>query len=270
MAMGTLVFWMLASIPLLEGAPSTALDLKSMVAEEASLELEAFWEPIADSTYQIHRQHPQLLQLKPAQARREYAAEDWRRLLPEGPVEIGAVWSLDAEDVLPFVRQLHATATLEQHHPHSVEGARCLLRALSDDYVEVLLRVHPSFPLSQKHSFLTPAQLQGRLLLERRTGRVQSFSLALPPRNSNAVILMSPSADIVFIPRLELSGGTPPEDILWSEEVPLEQAHEIVRWSYPFMDIPWLPWSEALDVAEIDEKPLHVVVLFGSLDDESC
>ena len=78
------------------------------------------------------------------------------------------------------------------------------------------------------------------------------------------------AADIGWVPRMELVGGTP-VDVPWTRSMPLAEARtRLARSFYAFAAIDWLPFDEAVMTARELDRPLHVVVLFGTLDDESC
>ena len=44
----------------------------------------------------------------------------------------------------------------------------------------------------------------------------------------------------------------------------------LARRFYAFAAVPWLPFDRAVQRARRLGRPLHAVVLFGALDDESC
>ncbi len=71
---------------------------------------------------------------------------------------------------------------------------------------------------------------------------------------------------------MELFGGTPlPPDVVWQQELTEEQARSILTLRfYAFAKIPWLTLEEGVKRARALRKPLHIVTLFGPLDDESC
>ena len=103
------------------------------------------------------------------------------------------------------------------------------------------------------------------------------FELALPDQSANVDINMAMpgglSADIGRIPRMELRGATESaeEVVGFTEQIPIVEARTRLRREfYPFARVEWLELGEALQAARAQEKPLHVIALFGSLDDESC
>jgi hypothetical protein len=56
-----------------------------------------------------------------------------------------------------------------------------------------------------------------------------------------------------------------------SESIPEAEARLLLaRRFYAFAAVEWLPFEVAVKRARKEKKPLHAVLLFGSLDDESC
>lgn len=275
--------WLTIKAPSAAEAPSESEAVLLAVAPDAAIELTAHWDPFRESKYGLFERVAELREPKPALARRAYGAADFAALLPAEPVAVGADWNVEPAAVVRFLRQLHPAATGALHHGFgSAPGARACLRALSARHAEVLLRAHAEFALGGS-TFITPAQFEGTLVLDRTTGAVVSFRLAVPDRNTNVDVnrpipvregeRAEPvhfEADIGWIPRLELEGGVPP-DAAWERELAIDAARLLLaRRFYRFADINWVPFAEAVSQARREGKPLHLVVLFGTLDDESC
>lgn len=250
----------------------------------AALELEAHWDPCRESKYGLFEQEETLREVAPAVERRAYEPGRFAPFLPPGPVEPGDAWEVDAEAVIPFLTQFHAGARTRLHHGSgSSPGAHALLRAIGPRYAEILLRAHAELELEKGITY-TPAQFEGRLVVERESGAVVAFRLALPSRNTNVDVnvpteyrrspqeppVKTMAADIGWVPRMELAGGEAPE-VRWTGEISDEEARlRLARRFYAFAAIDWLPFDEAVVTARELDRPLHVVVLFGTLDDESC
>ena len=49
-----------------------------------------------------------------------------------------------------------------------------------------------------------------------------------------------------------------------------EARKRVARGFYPFARIDWLTLEEGLAESRASDRPLHVILLFGSLEDESC
>ncbi len=250
---------------------------------ECSLELAAHWEPLTDTTYAFEKR-ALVRDLAPAAARASYAAEAFRPFLPPAEVTVGASWKVDAAAVLPFLRQLHAGATTVLHHDGGMgigaHGAWASLRVLDESGAELMLRAHAEFLIAgdgstNQSSWFTPAQFRGRLWLDRRSGHVTAFELAVPRSRANVDInLAEPdgtSCDIGSVPRLQLVGGTFPEPAASALQISERAAERILeRRFYPFAELDWLDLPAARAASLATGKPLHVVALFGSLPDESC
>jgi hypothetical protein len=255
---------------------------------ETGLEVTAYWEPFAESRGKFAETWDELRTLQPAHATKTYAAEDFRAFLAREQTAVGEVWELDGERLLPFLKQFHAGATLQLHHGFvAAPGAFACLRARDDRYDEVVFRLHAEFLLSDGKSFYTPAQFAGRVLFDRAAKRVSYFRCHLPPRNTNVDVnrFQPPKdgkdtggppmlmADIGYAPRMELVGGDEPlaNGFRGKEAIePKAAEQKLARRFYKFSEIHWLPWDEAVAESVRTGKPLHVVALFGALDDESC
>lgn len=260
---------------------------------ELPIELVASWEPLTDTVYGFEREQPVCRDWAPAKQRASYPTELFRPLLPpEGTaVAVGETWPVDPKHLLPFLRQFHPGATDTLHHgdfggmpaPAGVAapGAWACLRAVGPERAEVMVRVHAEFRLEGdgspgRTSWLTPAQFEGRMVVDRARGSVVAFRLALPDQSANVDLNVASGggilADIGRIPRMELAGGEPLADSLpGTREIPLEDARRSLRQRfYRFSEIDWLTLEDGLARSLESGDPLHVILLFGSLEDESC
>ncbi len=260
------------------------LELKS----EDTLEVQAAWEPFQDSVYKLYKRYEQLQGFAPAVKTAKHDMQAFRAFLPPDDVAVGDTWRVDPAAALPFLRQLHSGATAELHHGFgAAPGGWACLRALSPEQAEIRLRVHAEFVLvpgdgrMETTSWLTPAQFAGTLVIDRKLGSVRSFQLALPDRNTNVDVnvpmklkpgetALGGLADIGYIPRMEVFGGaTPSGDYATDITVP-EAQDRLAKRFYRFASIEWMDLPAAARAARERKRPLHVVLLFGSLDDESC
>ena len=90
------------------------IDLSNTLKGSASLEVQALWDPIADATYNLHKNSPeniQLFDLSPNEPIREYKGEAFNAFFPSSSVAVGDVWKLDLDAVIPFLSQFHPGAT---------------------------------------------------------------------------------------------------------------------------------------------------------------
>lgn len=243
------------------------------LAPQAAFTLQADWSGIADSTYKLHqsKECAAFYDLKPAAASRSYNVDEMRGLLSKEPVAVGDVWKIGDEELLRFLKQFHPSATTSLHHMTNAGGGYACLRAVSPEFAEIVFRLHAEFVLDPGKVYFTPAQFAGRMVIDRRKREVAEFELAVPDRNTNVDINCNQYADIVYVPRMRLNGGSSPANIKWAESIEDREARSrLAAKFYKFATIQWTPFEEALARAKTEKKPLHVVVLFGTLDDESC
>lgn len=268
------------------------LNLSRMPQSSANVSVQAYWDPIADSFSNLPNKSPQhaaLCDLSPTHPVREYGAKAFKVFLPTSSVEMGDVWALDSEGVVPFLHQFHpgATTTLT----HGEEGAFACLRAISSDYAEIVFRIHAEITLASLADFdgewqgermqddwmdaarFILSQFAGRLVLNLKSGAIRSFSLALPARNSNVDFNSFEECDMLFVPRMELVAADVGDqaEIAWEDSMTAEEARKKLELKfYRFAEIDWLPIDEAIVQAKVTHRPIHAILVWGAFDDESC
>ena len=276
-------------------APQSAADkinIENTLDEKATLQVSAYWEPIADSALDLPNYSPEnaaiFNHLSPAHPSQEYEADAFTASFPNGDVTVGDLWELDVNKVVPFLQQFHPGATAEMHiNPHGwyttadhrrvvtgmeSDGGFACLRALSSGYAEIVFRVHAEFLLDKDApAYFTPAQFTGRLVLNRNSGTIREFWLYLPPRNTNVDINAFNAADMVFVPRMELIGQNADDqsDIVWETAMTEEETKAmLVAAFYKSAEIERFPIEEV--VAQAKDRPIHLLLTWGVFDDESC
>ncbi|HEX6884520.1 MAG TPA: hypothetical protein VF530_14180 [Planctomycetota bacterium] len=265
---------LLLALPLLLQAPEPER-LSVVLDPAASVTLEAAWAPCRRSKYGLFARTEVLRTPAPAEARRTYPAAELAPFLPPGPVALGEVWPVPREAILPFLRQLHASARAELEYGEP--GTFACLRAVGPRRIELLFRAHAEFWLTPEVLY-RPAQFEGRLLLDRERGTPLSLSIVLPDRDTNVDVNVRPkggaggAADIGHVPELALVSPAPPGLAPpWEHELTDADARRrLARAFYPLARLEWLPFEEALTRASASERSVLVIVLFGTLDDESC
>ncbi|MCG9133310.1 hypothetical protein J5I95_16675 [Candidatus Poribacteria bacterium] len=252
----------------------------------------AHWEPIADATFNMHNDSPQLAEmfdLSPCYPVKEYRTEDFKVFLPPSTVAVGDVWSLDPNSIVPFLYQFHPGARTDLGNGEA--GAYACLRAYASDYAEISFRIHAEFTLGsdvhqewqqenaeeewerESEAKFIPSQYVGRVLVNLKNGTIRVFSLALPARNSNVDINACGGADMVFVPRMELlaTDETDRDEIAWDTTITVEEARRSLALKfYQFAKIDWLPIESAVERAKATHRPIHAILVWGCLDDESC
>lgn len=178
-------------------------------------------------------------------------------------------------------------------------GSLACVRAYNDEYLDIAFRIHAEFQLNEApyHPFwFTPAQFTGNLIVSRDFDRILSFNLFVPADkklNVDMEWLEGPESmvvDIGYMPEMSLQTtgpsaiptGDPREhkvpnspasidEIKWIHEIPQEEALRILEVSfYPFKQVKYYNFTEAVTVAGQENKLIHCVLLWGALDDQSC
>lgn len=270
------------------------VDLRNVLKTSAHIPVQAHWDPIENTANNLHRsteekfnrakaqwQEPvdmaweewlALFNPGPAHPLKNYNTTDFQVFLPPSTANVGDVWDLDPERILPFLRQFHPGATLNIRYGQN--GAKACLRAISSEYADIVFRIHARFILDASigASFM-PAQFTGHLTINFNSGTICQFTLSLPSRNSNVDIGAFRTTDIAFVPRMELCSlsETQPESIDWEAAITAEEVERKFQNSlYKFTEIEWMPIEDAVERAKASNRPIHAALLFGVLDDESC
>ena len=270
------------------------IDFSNTLSSPASVQVEAHWDPIENTSNNLHwsteekfnqtksqwqepvdmtwEQWLKVFNPGPTHPLKDYSTSDFQVFLPPSTVNVGDVWDLDPERILPFLHQFHPGATMNVGYDGN--GAKACLRALSPEYADIVFRIHARFTLNASiEAYLRPAQFAGHLLINRNSGTICQWTLSLPNRNSNVDIGAFRTHDIGFVPRMELRSlsETPPEAMAWEAAITAEEADKKFQNAlYKFAEIEWTPIEDAVDLAKASNRPIHAVLLFGVLDDESC
>ncbi len=260
------------------------------VSKSARLEVSAAWDPIREWSQGMKDKFPGFFEYEVALPLREYAGSDFEAFLPDHPVKVGEIWPIEVERTLPFWRQFSPEARPTLHHGKVGQGGYACLRAADEVEAEVIFRMHGEYVLKEGKVFFTPGQFAGRLLLDRKTGAVRYFRMWLPDRRPNVDVNVAFEheyevdgvkkkgfafdADIVYVPRMELEGGAtrrPADDRAWTAWVEEEEARERLKERfYRAEQVTWMSVDDAARVSKETGKPMHMIVMFGTLDDESC
>ena len=269
-------------------------DLRTVLSTSATVAVQARWDPIENTAYNLQwateekfnrsktqwsepidmtwKQWLKLFNPGPAQPLKHYSTTDFQVFLPPSTANVGDVWDLDPERILPFFHQFHPGATMNLGYGGN--SAKACLRALSSEYADIVFRIHARFILDASiGAYLRPAQFAGHLIINRDTGTICQWTLSLPTRNSNVDMGAFRTADIGFVPRMELCSlsETQPESIAWETAITAEEVGKKFESSlYKFTEIEWTPIEDAVELAKASNRPIHAVLLFGVLDDESC
>ena len=276
-----------ATEPATEPAKRTTTDesVRLQIDKPAEVTFHAAWEPGRESKYGLFQENELLSSVSPAkpEAAREIALAN--AFLPADPVSVGDVWPVDRRAILPLLRQFDPSAsTTLDPYPFESAGTYGCLVGLDDRRAYVVTRSHARFRLDEDVLY-RPAQFEGHWWIDHVDGRLLSARIELPNRNPNVDVncpkeftlpgedkpRIVNAADIGWVPTMKLTSGQALSDAIWAESIDLEEARlKLRREFYTFAQLDWLPFEEAVRESRARNQPLHVVVLFGTLDDAAC
>ena len=261
-------------------------DQHAMLSADTSLRVNAVWTPIGhgraftEGYFPLQFYEP-FRQLKVIDNQRIYTAKHFSVFLPEHEdiSAAGEVWRIDVKRAAQFLTQFHPAISTHINSTGRLsgpDGGFAIVRALSPDYVEIAFRIHAEIE-PEEGVFYTPAHFSGFMTINKQTKRVERFRLAIPTESLNATLTVAlPTealVDIVHVERMELSGSLPDANasIPWMDEIDeAEAALRLKRLFYGFMEIKWVPFEQAVAIAQTERRPLFAVVLWGRLDEQSC
>lgn len=268
-----MVLWWLVLVGATE--VSAAPPIRIALDARAALRLKAHWAQM-QSGHAKFDQHPEYgfyYKTRVHVPTRLYGVQDLRVLLPAVPVSVGDVWKIEERQLHRFFSQFHP-GVLTRLHNGGPDGAYALLRAVSSRYLEIAFRFHVEFELKAGSIYYTPAQFTGYLLVDRKTQSPVALRWYVPTHHSLNVDLNAGRAiDAVFVSRMELVGGAIAHTtkIRWQQSLSWSEARlRLSRQFYAFMSIAWYDVTTGLQTAKQQKKPIHLFVVFGSLDDQSC
>ena len=270
------------------------IDLRNVLKTSATIPVQAHWDPIENTANNLPwateekfnltkaqwrepvnmtwEQRLTLFNPGPAQPLKNYNTTDFQVFLPPSTAKVGDVWDLDPERILPFLRQFHPGATLK--YKNGQNGAKACLQAISPEYANITFRIHARFILDKSiGAYFRPAQFAGRMIIDLNNGTICQWTLSLPRRNSNVDIGAFRTHDLGFVPRMELCSlsETQPKSMTWEAAITAEEVEKKFQDAlYKFFEIEWTPVENAVELAKASNRPIHAVLLFGVLDDESC
>lgn len=270
------------------------IDLHSVLRTSEDVPVQAQWEPIENTANNLHwsteekfnrtkaqwkepvdmawEEWLELFNPGPAHPMKKYSTTDFQAFLPSSTANVGDVWDLDPKRIIPFLRQFHPSATMNLKHGQN--GAKACLQAISPEYADIAFRIHARFILDTSiGAYLRPAQFAGHLVINFNSGTVRQFTLSLPRRNSNVDMGAFTSRDLGFVPRMELCSlsETQPKPTAWEAAITAKEVEKKFQNAfYKFVEIEWAPIESAVERAKTLNRPIHAVLLFGVLDDESC
>jgi hypothetical protein len=272
-------------------------DVHPLLHGHTQLEVTAQWAKVGEGRDKLHTHlnasvYAWFTELQPARPQQTYTERDFSPLLPATVGDVGQVWSLDLDKMAEILKQfhphplMHLVASGRRAGP---DGAFALLRAVSPSYVDIVFRIHGEFYLTPSEgrfkdvdAWYSPAYFSGRVLVNKNTGTVDHFRLALPTDKMLNVHLTVDAArrgytsvarDIVRVERMELIGGDAElaNHISWQKALSSDEANaQLAKVFYKWMDIDWTPIDQVLTHSRSQNRPIFALVSWGATDDQSC
>ena len=237
----------------------------------------AFIAPIEFTRYNFHVEWDTLVHLRAAEPEKLHPASVFHAFLPDGPVSVGELWRIESHDgILALLKQLHPNPQMKMHiNSGDSRGAWVCLRAYNAQFAEIVFRIHAQFVLED--GLFTPSQFAGKLIIARNDGKITFFQMHVPEGTLNFDVGWEHEdyeltiGDSGFCSRMELLAGTQNNQTQFAISIPQEEAErKLILQFYKSQQINWVAMDKALEMAQILQKPIHVIAIDGPLDDESC
>ena len=245
--------------------------------ETSEILVSGFIAPVGESLSDNFRQWDELVNLRVAEPEKRHPASVFQAFLPKNPVSVGDLWVPDMIGVVALLKQLHPNPNFFLHiNAGDSFGLWACLRAYNAQYADIVFRIHAEFKL--KDGWFTPSQFTGHLVIDRKKEKVAFFEMYVPKSVINFdVNWKRDKGNMVtstgFCSKMELRAGT--QDLLENVEftafITQEAAERaLVLRFYKSQQINWVPFDQVLEIAQAQQKPIHVISVDGPLVDESC
>ena len=239
------------------------------------------------ANYHVEYEWDELTNLRVAAPEKEYSASIFRAFLPDEAVSVGNPWQIEEAGVFELLRQLHPNPNLDMRG-YGNPGLWACLRAYTDEFADIVFRIHTEFKLGD--GWFTPSQFTGHLIINRLEETVSFFQMRLPDGPVNFEVGWEDEkswddsnwiADTGFCVQMELRAGTEGllQDITTRLESAISSSNAITQAEaeralncqfYKSEQIDWVSMETALELAQAQQKPIHVISIDGPLADEVC
>ena len=245
---------------------------------DAEVSIKGFIAPIESMDPNFHEEWDALANLRVAEPEKVYATSVFRAFLPDKPVSVGDSWQIDDHGALALLRQFQPNPNLDMHiNVGDSRGLWACLRAYNAEFADIVFRIHAEFALED--GWFTPSQFAGHLVIDRMKKSVVFFQMRVPENTSFDVNWRKDKDHSGFTtgggvcPQIELRGGT--RDVLQETEfttsITRKETEDIlIQGFYKSQQINWVPFEEASEISQAQQKPIHAISIAGPLADESC
>ena len=255
------------------------------VDTDAEVLVKGFIAPIEHTAGNFHKEWDALANLQAAEPEKQYSISVFRDFLPDEAVSVGECWQIKEASVQQLLKQLHPNPSLdmrvEMYGLEEAKGLWACLRAYNDQIVHIVFRIHAEFALTD--GWFTLSQFAGHLVIDRTQETVVFFQMYVPDGTLNFDVNWETTkegwdsprwiTDAGYCSRMELSVGS--QDSLshakFTEAISQEDAErQLILCFYESQRINWVSYKEAYEMAQAQQKPIHVISLDGPLTDEAC
>ena len=250
---------------------------------DAQVSVKGFIAPIEYSGSNFHVKWDTLANLRVAEPEKQYPTSIFCDFLPKAAVSVGTPWEIEHAGALELLKQLHPNPSLSMcgelpYRKTESQGLWACLRAYDTEFADIVFRIHAQFDL--KDGWFTPSEFIGHLVIDRLKRSVAFFQMYVPEGTINfgAKWKIDPNeeghiTDSGFCPQIELRAGI--ENVGRNTEfvesiTQAEVEHQLMLCFYKSQQINWVSLEEALEMAPIQQKPIHAISIDGPLLDESC
>ena len=238
--------------------------------------VKGFIAPIEYTISDFHVKWDALANLRVAEPEKQHPTSVFQSFLPTKSVSVGECWQIDNPGALALLRQLQPNPNLDMHiNIGDSRGLWACLRAYNDELADIVFRIHSSFALTD--GWFTPSQFAGHLVIDRIKKSIVFFQMRVPEGTWFDVNWKKHKDDLGFstdggvCPQIELRTGTQIPDPEYTESITEKEAERaLIRRFYKSQQINWVSLEEALETAQVMQKPIHAISIAGPLADESC
>ena len=243
---------------------------------DAEVSVKAFIAPIEYTINNFHVKWDELANLRVTEPKKQYSASVFQAFLPSESVSVGECWRIEEDGVTELLQQLHPNPNLDIHGAGDSRGLWACLRAYNDKFADIVFRIHAEFKFEDGR--FTPSQFTGHLVIDRIGEKVTFFEMYVPEGPINFDVSWKKEKysiiDSGLCPQMELRVGTqaPVRDTEFIGDVITDEEAKriLIQRFYKSEQINWVPPEQALEIAQTQQKPIHVISIDGPLADEAC
>ena len=244
---------------------------------DAEVSVKGFIAPIEWTINNFHVEWDALANLRVAEPEKYHSTSVFQSFLPSESVSVGECWQIEEDGVTELLQQLHPNPNLDiSINASDSRGLWACLRAYNDQFADIVFRIHAEFKFEDGR--FTPSQFTGHLVIDRTGEKVTFFEMYVPEGPINFDVGWKKEKysiiDSGLCPQMELRVGTQTsvQDVEFiADAITDEEAKRILTQRfYESEQINWVLPEQALEIAQTQQKPIHVISIDGPLTDEAC